>query len=842
MLAGDSALSARDGYDRAALLFQWGQLANCEHLASDLAERAGKRDAEWAAKLRILAAEAAIWRGTSSTALALLESQTPVVDDREIQVRRLALIALADSHLHKPRDANQRIEEASALCSGRELSACASLIAAQAAVAMESGDYERASRFYSNELMLARKFGERFEEATVLGNLAVICMTREQYDQAIDLLNVSNDLARGLSAKDILLNNTGNLGWAYYSLGDAARALPMFQEAERDAADLGDIDDVIVWLITTGYVFQDRQEFARALDSYREALSMATKANNRDKITNVLEDLAYVSIDSGRLDEADGYVRQLDPLIEASGNRLDAEYVALARGRIAAGRRQDQVAEGLFRQVEGDPASQVTMRLGAEHELARLFEAEGRPEDARNEYVTALGTFEAARAEIKNEDSKLPYLTNATPIYDDYIRLLVSQGKSKEALAVADQSRARTLEQGLVLSPGANGKASPKGDAEALRADRAGAGSIAQRPEAIAARAGATLLFYWLGEKQSWLWAITPRKTAVFALPAKHEIAATVERYRQELLGPEDPLRAQNVDGRALYRMLVAPAKDLVARGGRVVVLCDGELSELNFETLLVDAPDTHDGLHYWIEDADVVSAPSLRMVAARAQSGATKGRLLLVGDAVSPGPDYPELPNAPVEMREIRKHFPPQDATVLARDGATAAAYVRSDPRRFAYIDFVAHGVASRTDPLDSAIILSRTPGLPRTGAGPQGGEDSFKLYAREIMQHPLDARLVTIAACYGGGTRSYAGEGLVGLSWAFLRAGAHNVIGALWEVSDESAPRLMDALYQGLQDGLPPDAALRAAKLKLLHGTGPEGGEFRRPFYWGSFQLYTN
>jgi len=98
-----------------------------------------------------------------------------------------------------------------------------------------------------------------------------------------------------------------------------------------------------------------------------------------------------------------------------------------------------------------------------------------------------------------------------------------------------------------------------------------------------------------------------------------------------------------------------------------------------------------------------------------------------------------------------------------------------------------------------------------------------------------------VTIAACYGGGTRSYAGEGLVGLSWAFLRAGAHNVIGALWEVSDESAPRLMDGLYQGLQDGLPPSAALRQAKLKLLHGAGTAAGEFRRPFFWGSFQLYT-
>ena len=85
----------------------------------------------------------------------------------------------------------------------------------------------------------------------------------------------------------------------------------------------------------------------------------------------------------------------------------------------------------------------------------------------------------------------------------------------------------------------------------------------------------------------------------------------------------------------------------------------------------------------------------------------------------------------------------------------------------------------------------------LPPHSSQTPAAEDSFKLYAREIMQHPIDAQLVTIAACYGGGTRSYAGEGLVGLSWAFLRAGAHNVIGALWEVSDESAPRLMDGLY---------------------------------------------
>ena len=67
----------------------------------------------------------------------------------------------------------------------------------------------------------------------------------------------------------------------------------------------------------------------------------------------------------------------------------------------------------------------------------------------------------------------------------------------------------------------------------------------------------------------------------------------------------------------------------------------------------------------------------------------------------------------------------------------------------------------------------------------------------------------LVTISACDSIGKRAYAGEGWLGLSWAFLHAGAHSVIGALWEVSDDSTPRLMDSLYGGIQQGESPAAA---------------------------------
>jgi CHAT domain-containing protein len=76
------------------------------------------------------------------------------------------------------------------------------------------------------------------------------------------------------------------------------------------------------------------------------------------------------------------------------------------------------------------------------------------------------------------------------------------------------------------------------------------------------------------------------------------------------------------------------------------------------------------------------------------------------------------------------------------------------------------------------------------------------------------------------------------VGLSWAFLRAGAHNVVGALWDVSSISSAQLMDDFYGELQKGKPPSAALRVAKLKLLHSSNKA---FHSPFYWAPFQLYT-
>jgi CHAT domain-containing protein len=175
------------------------------------------------------------------------------------------------------------------------------------------------------------------------------------------------------------------------------------------------------------------------------------------------------------------------------------------------------------------------------------------------------------------------------------------------------------------------------------------------------------------------------------------------------------------------------------------------------------------------------------------------------------------------LEIEKIRRRFDSSEKTVLTGAAANPGAYRDVSPGQFSIIHFSAHGEANRQSPLDSAIILSAKDGR-------------FKLYAHDIMRTPLQADLVTISACRSAGSRAYAGEGMVGLAWAFLRAGARNAIAGLWDVDDTSTPGMMDIVYGSMEAGKSPVEALRLAKLAMVHSADP----YRKPYYWGPFQIY--
>ena len=151
--------------------------------------------------------------------------------------------------------------------------------------------------------------------------------------------------------------------------------------------------------------------------------------------------------------------------------------------------------------------------------------------------------------------------------------------------------------------------------------------------------------------------------------------------------------------------------------------------------------------------------------------------------------------------MSAIRKQFAAEAVSVVDGDAASPAAFRGAAPERFSVIHFTSHAVANTESPLDSAVILS-------------GPDQAYKLYARDVAALPLKAELVTVSACRSAGERAYAGEGLVGFAWAFLRAGSRRVVAGLWDVDDRSTAALMEEIYARIAAGASPPVALREAK----------------------------
>ena len=677
---------------------------------------------------------------------------------------------------------------------------------ARGALEMNNENYADAQATHGRALALARQYGRRDEEASALVSLAWVAGREEHFDEAVEEGQNAVQFSRALGREGLVATALGNLASNYFELGDFDNALVFYRQAAETSERLGLTGHAIYWLTGVANSYAALHDYTSAQDLSQHTLQLARTLNWMEAVTECLNDLASFALATDRPDAGEPHVREALQLEQQGLDHFGAPQSRLIAGRIEARDRHFREAEKYYRQVMNDPKVEKALRWESQARLAELHDDQGMTKVAEREFSQSIATIQAARDSIDRVDLKLSYLAGGIEFYDDYIDFLINHGKEYEALRVAELSRARALNEGLAQSA----------HASALSTSNLRAQEIAQKMKA-------TLLFYWVGQKRSHLWVITPTGTSHFDLPKAADVEPLVKSYRDAVLRVSDAQDAAGAAGKQLYAMLVAPAKKLIPNGARVIVLPDATLAALNFETLIAPEPQAH----FWIEDVTVTTASSLTLLAASTARAPSKdANLLLVGNTVQPNDDFPALPQAPAEMKIVEGYFPAQRREVLEGAQATPSAYLASKPERFGYLHFVTHGTASVTRPLESAVILSK-----------EG--DSYKLYAREILKHPLTARLVTISACEGAGKRAYSGEGLVGLSWAFLRAGAHNVVGALWEVSDASTPEFMDAFYRELGKGRDPASALRAAKLTLLHPADPSI-VFRRPYYWAPFQLY--
>ncbi|MFY9853953.1 MAG: tetratricopeptide repeat protein, partial [Terracidiphilus sp.] len=605
--------SAQAAYDQAWKLFQQGRLADSQQAAELGSKEFQASNPEWATKFQLLEAEDMVWRGMYDNALRLLAGYLPDSHHPEETVRELAIEAGALTHQGQLSIANQRLTQAEGFCKSADYEHCSTILKMRGNLAIRQGNLALARRYYLDSLAFAQTHHDRFMEASASLSLGFCALQNYRYDEAIDWSKTAYRESSELGAEGTMQMELGNLGWAYYQLGDDEKALDLFLEAEKIATRLGDIRDELKWTSTAGYVYHDSGDLTRAAQSYRQALTLARQINSKEDIVNALGDLAQVSVDIGKLDDASAYLDQETPMVGA-GSKLLIANMKFTQGTLAAARHQDQQAETIFRAIQKDTANPTTFRLSAGDQLALLYEQQGKKKEAERICKATLTTYESAREQLTQEGSRLPFAANATGIYDHYIHLLVEEGRSDEALAVADQSRAQTLAQDLGVDT-----------------DRGSFRPASLDPRRVAQKTGATLLFYWLGEKQSYLWVVNQPKITLVRLPAQKEIISRVSRYQKALLNMDDTRQTGDPDGQALYQILVAPAAKFIRPGAKVMILDDGPLSRLNFETLLAPGPSPQSSAqtgpqanpgsspatHYWIDDVTLLSAPSLDLLAA---------------------------------------------------------------------------------------------------------------------------------------------------------------------------------------------------------------------------------
>ena len=187
----------------------------------------------------------------------------------------------------------------------------------------------------------------------------------------------------------------------------------------------------------------------------------------------------------------------------------------------------------------------------------------------------------------------------------------------------------------------------------------------------------------------------------------------------------------------------------------------------------------------------------------------------------------FPRLPMSRREAEDIL-HLAPPHAVVAALDfDASPAALRRADIQRFRVIHLAAHTLVDNARPDLSGIVFSL---VDRQGHP----HDGF-LRSSEIAHLRIGAGLVTLSACESTLGPDVRGEGLIGLSRAFLEAGASRVLATLWKVDDRATAEFMGRFYSALvRTQFDAAAALRAAQQEMR-----ESPEWSAPFYWAGFVL---
>jgi CHAT domain-containing protein/Tfp pilus assembly protein PilF len=892
-LFGDAEKLYEKLSDGRSVAILWGSLAIVHWRAGDFDAAAGCYDKAIAARRAI---EDKILEGRAVNGLGSASFQKGVYEEaathysEAAELRRetgdigglatsLTYLGNAYMQLGRPVDARDAYEEAYGILEGGgTYSQRFELLNSLANLNSDMGRLESANEWYEKALAAAEADGDVVRQMICHNNLALNLAKKFRYGAALEeLRQVERFLAENPDPEQSMMFHR-NSGFIYLNVGefDLARDhfLILLKTSEQASAPLYQIEA----LINLGNLLQQLGDNERAVSYAEKALAVARETNHPRQVRDAEMSAAQVYLREGRYDDAMTAWEDVLKLDSEHGTGMDviADQMGKANVLAAVGRYEEarNEFEGIRADVEksGDGDLNLTLYFG----LGHAFE-KSAPDSARYYYGKALAIIEQTRAGIGGAEVRTGFFGGVRRYYyEEVARYFASQAPSNPewsslAFLTIEKAKARGLldliESGVTdkesaaesaaldslyrLDPESTEYASRKKALTDryldLRNQRLGGSlgglarshvvSIDEVRNALPKKT--VLLAYALGDTVSLLWAIDRDGHELYELPNRATIREDVERLRDAISKPGAGDAALRSAARRLYELIVAPAEHRLEGNRNLVIVPDGFLFEMPFEILLTaDAPESASwgDLPYLARKFAPVYAPSSSVYLSLRDSKVRKKfdvEILALGD-----PDFPatgdssnvrgvHLDRLPATRNEVLGITEPVKAdrkiVLLGADANEAALKAAIRERSPRILHLATHGLVDPLEPAVSSIALSADGGA---------GEDGF-LHTLEILSLHLNSELVVLSACESARGKLSRGEGVVGLSRAFLACGARGTVASLWAVSDESTSILMKDFYARMLGGKKTAGeALNDARVALM-----KQPKYSHPYYWSPF-----
>ena len=755
----------------------------------------------------------------------------------------------------------------------------------------EAADWQKALEFYGQALQVFKVLGQKLNEAITLNNIGIAYAQSGEPQNGLDYLQQSLSLVRAVGNKNSEGDFLLNIGSVYRRLGNFEKALAHYNEAQAiqrqtgNRVQAGDTLDEIgnaysaqgshqqalehhlkalelqratgnsrreaITLTNLGDDYIGLQQSEKALDQFTQALSILRSIGDLSTAAIALEGAARAEQRRGNLDQARKYIDESVILIETVRSRSTSLQMR-ASYRATMEKAYDFYIDVLMQQHAKNPALgldaaalNVSERARARSLLERLVEA-------------PIDIHQGIDAGLIEKERDLRRVLNVKAQRE--MQLKLRKGSTEEVATL--QREMSALEDEYQQVQATIRKSSPQ-YAALTQPHPLGLKDIQEQLDPNSA-----LLEYALGEERSYVWVVTTDSLRAYQLPKREEIEKIARQVSDSLVARsvfkslETPaqrsarVEATDADfqraSRELSRMILAPAAAEFGKQ-RLIVVADGALQYVPFAALPMANGGAYRPLVLAHEVVSLQSAsafalqrrnlenrkPAAKAVAviadpvfsvadARLPTSASATRSIEHLPAGTAGQlSIPRLPFTRAEAEQILAVAPVTSSMKALDFSANRTVATSRELSNYRYVHFATHGYLDTTRAGLSAIVLSL---VDREGKP----LDGF-LRVHDIYNLNLPAELVVLSACETGLGKDVKGEGLDGLTRAFMYAGARRLIVSLWNVNDKATAALMQRLYvEMLKSNKTPAAALRAAQIQLLRTR-----QWQSPYYWAAFVM---